>query len=139
MNKPTVILASLLVPLLCISACDTPTPQLRGGQDVPPDVPITDRFQICILKAELCAARAYQPTCGHLDDVEMQDCIEVYEDCTSGSNLPKPDPIEEAFIPTCRGAHAWCALEIPASIEMGINPEEVMACAEIDAACPSWP
>jgi|JI10StandDraft_1071094.scaffolds.fasta_scaffold370553_3 hypothetical protein len=78
---------------------------VAGPHDVPPVLPIPDALEICILKAELCAAQANQPWCGWQDYYALKQCTTSYEDCAWW--------IDEMHDDGCRQSHATCALEAP--------------------------
>lgn len=91
--------------------------------DLPPLLPIPDALEVCILQAELCAQ---QSTCGEVDELALEGCIEVYETCSYS--------IPEAHEPSCRLEHVWCALEGPFQID---NPAFLDHCEQVDKLCPS--
>lgn len=97
--------------------------------DVPPNSPIPQDLEICVLKAELCAAKAFQPVCSDLQESELEQCIEDYEDCSFD--------IPEAHEESCRMSHVWCALEAPFSIMQNVNDDFIKFCVMVDETCPS--
>lgn len=96
---------------------------------VPPIAPISAELEICILKAELCAARV-APLCEKLDEPALAQCIEGYEDCAYG--LPGWSE------PSCQTERVWCALESPYWIAHNSNEETVKYCAEVAEFCPAY-
>lgn len=95
---------------------------------LPPDLPIPVELELCILRAELCAAEA-APACDEVDGPALDACIEMYESCSYA--------FPEAHDGRCRTTHAWCALELPFS-GPGENPEAVDLCEQVEKLCPSW-
>lgn len=98
--------------------------------DPPPVFDLPQDLEICILKAEICAADAFQLQCKEFNDLAMEDCIEDYEDCSYA--------FAEAHEPNCRLSHVWCALELPWSIMAGLNPDFQEQCEIVDKLCPSY-
>ena len=99
---------------------------LAGPPQVPPNSPIPDELEICILKAELCAAKVYQPRCEWLDSFVLEQCNADYEDCAW--------EIEEMHELGGRQSHATCALEAP------LYPKELWYqefCEAVNKTCPS--
>ncbi len=93
---------------------------------IPPDLPIPDALEICILKAELCAAKVYQPFCGWLDFNALEMCTSTYEDCAW--DIPEMHEL------SCRTSHATCALEAP------LYPNALWYqhfCEGVNKVCPS--
>lgn len=94
---------------------------------IPPDLPIPDELEICILQAELCAAKEYQPQCGWMNFYALEMCTTLYEDCAW--------EIEEMHEIGCRQSHATCALEAP------LYPNELWYqhfCEGVNKVCPSY-
>ena len=98
--------------------------------DVPPNTQLPVELEVCILQAELCAAKAFQPSCSDLQETALEQCIEDYEDCSYA--------FPEAHEPSCRLDHVWCALEAPFSIVLGLNDDLIKHCLMVDEVCPSF-
>jgi hypothetical protein len=95
---------------------------------LPPVIVNPPELEICIMQAELCANARYH--CGYFDPQGLEQCIGAYEDCAK--------PFDEAHVPNCRVSVAWCALELPFSLEAGKNEEFAQECKAINDLCPSF-
>lgn len=94
---------------------------------LPPDLPIPVELELCVLRAELCAAEA-APACGPVDADALNGCIGLYETCSYA--------FAEAHDGRCRTTHAWCALEGPFFEDE--DPAAADYCEQVDKLCPSW-
>jgi len=93
---------------------------------IPPNLPIPVELELCILKAELCAAEAYQPMCGWTDYEALDVCTANYEDCAWF--------IPEMHDDGCRQSHVTCAIEAP---QYPTHLDYQHFCAGVAKTCPS--